>query len=235
MIIRPLCARARRSAPSANPPISPPSPIAVSMNAYVARYSSPVPGVISRARISAPTVITPARTARPSPWSVFARSTVSWRRNAQPSLRSAITASRLCPSRSAPRVAFAATIGGTAIERDEHGRGEVGHGVEPERERQRRARKTDEQAGERVVDDVGDRLADPHRRVRRQQVLLADDPRQDRHPGGSEEDRDRRDQEHERVGEPDVDQHGDRDAAGRAPARSRSLTTMTSLWSQRST
>ena len=32
MIIRPLCARAA-TAPSTNPPISPPSPIAVSMNA----------------------------------------------------------------------------------------------------------------------------------------------------------------------------------------------------------
>ena len=81
------------------------------MNAYVARYSSPVPGVISRARISDPTVITPSANCPAVPWSVFARSTVSWRRNAQPSLRSAIDRRLLGGRSRALRI-----IGGTAIE-----------------------------------------------------------------------------------------------------------------------
>ena len=93
--------------------------------------------------------------------------------------------------------------------RQQHRGAEVGHGVEPEREGQRRGEEHHEQAGDGVVDDVGDGLADPHRGVRRQQVALVDDPRQDRHPGGPEEDRHRRDQEHQRVRQPDVDQHGD--------------------------
>ena len=90
-------------------------------------------------------------------------------------------------------------------------RGEVGHRIEPERERERRLEEHDEQAGDRVVDDVRQRLAHPHRGVRGQQVLLGDDPRQDGLAGRPEEDRDRRDQEHERVGEPDVVQDGHRD------------------------
>ena len=76
---------------------------------------------------------------------------------------------------------------------------------------QRRGEEHDEQAGDRVVDDVRDGLADPHRGVRRQQVALVDDARQDRDPGRPEEDRHRRDQEHQRVGQPDVDQDGDGD------------------------
>ena len=62
------------------------------------------------------------------------------------------------------------TIGGTDHRREQAGRREVRDRVEPEREGGRAAEEQHEQAGERVVDDVGDRLADPHRGVRRQQV-----------------------------------------------------------------
>ena len=73
----------------------------------------------------------------------------------------------------------------------QQGRGEVGRPVEPERDRDRVGDERDEQAGQREADDVGDGLADPQRRVGRQQLVLADDPRQDRDARRPEEDRDR--------------------------------------------
>ena len=68
-----------------------------------------------------------------------------------------------------------------------------------------------EQAGDHVADDVRERLADPQRRVRRHEVVLRDDPRQDRALRRPEEDRDRRDEEDERVGEREVRHRRERD------------------------
>ena len=66
------------------------------------------------------------------------------------------------------------------------------------------------------------------------QLVAPDEPRQDRDPRRAEEDRDGGDQEDQRVDEDDVRRGDDRDHQDRG-ARSRSLTTMTSRWSQRST
>ena len=53
---------------------------------------------------------------------------------------------------------------------EQHGRGRVRRGIEPERDRQRRPQREHEQPRQRIADDVGQRLADPQRRVRGQQV-----------------------------------------------------------------
>ena len=178
------------------------------------------------------TVNTPTANWPAVPWSVLAMRTVSWRRNCHPTRRSAAIDRRLglSPSGACPRRRRAidridlVVCPGLATraprlpdDRRHHDRRQQDRRPEyvtasnQNASGSDEARKTHEQAGDRVVDDVRDGLAHPHRRVRRQQVALVDDARQDRDPRRPEEDRDRRDQEDQRVGEPDVDQDGDRD------------------------
>ena len=79
------------------------------------------------------------------------------------------------------------------------------------------------------------RLADPQRRVRGEQLVLAHEPGQDRDPRGPEEDRDRR-QEERRADRPaDVESRPRSASRSTIAARRMSLTTRTSRWSQRST
>ena len=180
-------------------------PIPVSRNPYEACQANPeLPNAvwtklgvsaIDRPRLNCPTV----------PWSVFASRTVSCRRNCQPASSSARK-----PGRGVRRVGRGADQLGDDHRGDQARRGQVGRAVDPEGERDGAAEEGDEQPGQRVADDVGDRLADPQRRVRAEQVLLRDDAREDRHARRAEEDRDARDQEDERVDEDDVRDRRDR-------------------------
>ena len=116
--------------PRTKPPMRLPRPIAVSMNAYVARYSSPGAFVISFASTMLDTVTMPTANWPAVPWSVFASRTASWRRKVQPSLRSATRRGASAaassswlglrppprrPPASAPRAGALRTSGGTTI------------------------------------------------------------------------------------------------------------------------
>ena len=67
-----------------------------------------------------------------------------------------------------------------------------------------------EQPGQRVADDVRQRLGDPRRRVRGQELVAGHDPRHHRGPRRPEEDRDRRHEEDQRVDQDQVDRRRDR-------------------------
>ena len=168
MTIRPFANRAPIS-PIANPPIRLPIPIPVSRKPYAACQPNPelLNVSLDEARGQGdrqmPTLNWPT-----APWSVFASRTVSCRRNCQPAIELGEEAGVVASRRSAagPR-----TVPGDDDRGEQARRREVGRAVEPERERDGAAEERDEQPGQRVADDVGDRLADPQRRVRAQQVL----------------------------------------------------------------